>query len=285
MNRSIARTALLLAAPTFATAACPDEAEVRTYVADFAVPRANQTFATGLTLADAECARAKLVSALPEILGRVVGYKAGFTNPAVQARVGVKSPAWGVMFAGQMFESGARIPVGFGARPQYEADLIAVVKDDGLAAADTPLKALAHLSAVMPFIELPDLMCDGPLKGIDAIARNITFRGGVLGPRVEVEPSQAFLDALADMSVVMEENGSGKELGRSKGDALMGHPIRAVMWLAASLEKEGIRLEPGDLLSLGGYIPLAPVQPGTSITVRYLGLPGDPSVTAHFEDR
>jgi 2-keto-4-pentenoate hydratase len=62
----------------------------------------------------------------------------------------------------------------------------------------------------------------------------------------------------------------------------MDQPINAAMWLAQALKKEAIALKPGDLLSLGGYA-LAPTQAGTSITVKYLGLPGDPSVTVHFE--
>jgi hypothetical protein len=50
-----------------------------------------------------------------------------------------------------------------------------------------------------------------------------------------------------------------------------------------SLEKEGIALRPGDLLSRGGYLPAAPTQAGTSVMAKYLGLRGDPSVTVHFE--
>ena len=63
----------------------------------------------------------------------------------------------------------------------------------------------------------------------------------------------------------------------------MEHPINAAMWMAQVLKKAGVALKPGDLLSLGGYIPPAPTQPGTRLTVKYLGLPGDPSVTVHFE--
>jgi 2-keto-4-pentenoate hydratase len=81
--------------PVLAHAACPDEAAVAAYLADFKAARVSKGFGSDLTLADAECARAKLVKELPQVLGRVVGYKAAFTNPAVQERVGVKSPAWG----------------------------------------------------------------------------------------------------------------------------------------------------------------------------------------------
>jgi 2-oxo-hept-3-ene-1,7-dioate hydratase len=188
-----------------------------------------------------------------------------------------------MMFGKMIVDSGARLPAKFGARPLYEADFVAVVKDAALADAKTPLEALQHISEVAPFIELADLALEGTPSGTALIATNIAFRGAALGPRVKVEPSQAFLDSLANMTVVMSEDRSGKELGRVKGDVLMGNPVNAAMWVAQALKKDGITLKPGDLLSLGGYIPPAPTQPGTSITVRYLGLPGNPVVTAHFD--
>lgn len=274
---------LIVMFPLLANAACPDQAAVASYLADFKAARASKGFGPDLTPADVECAKGKLVKELPQVLGRVVGYKAAFTNPAVQQRFGMNSPAWGVMFEKMMLDSGAKLPAKFGARPQYEADFIAVVKDAGLADAKTPLEALRHISDVVPFIELPDLMLEGTPKASELIATNVAFRAGALGPRVKVEPTQAFLDALANMTVVMTEDKSGKELGRVKGHVLMDHPVNAAMWLAQALKKEGIALKPGDLLSLGGYIPPAPTQPGTSITVKYLGLPGDPSVAVHFE--
>jgi 2-keto-4-pentenoate hydratase len=259
-----------------------DEGRMMAYLEDFKAVRTSKAFGPDLTLADAECARAKVVKELPEVLGRVVGYKAAFTNPAPHARFGVKGPAWGVMFEKGMVDSGAKVPARFGARPLSESDFTAVVKDAGLADARTPLEALEHLSAVVPFIELPDLMVEGQFTGAQLIAANVGFRGGVLGPRVTVEPTQAFLDSLANMTVVMTEDRSGKEISRGKGSALMDNPINAAMWLARTLKEQGIALKPGDLLSLGGYA-IAPTQPGTTITVKYVGLPGDPSVTVHFE--
>ncbi|MGE3536126.1 MAG: 2-keto-4-pentenoate hydratase [Candidatus Tectimicrobiota bacterium] len=277
------RLACLLLFPWLAQAACPDQAAVAAYVADVQAARLSQGFGNTLSLEEAACARGKLVQALPPVLGPVVGYKAGFTNPVLQQRFGVSGPAWGVMFAGLMRASGARLPARFGARPLYEADLVVVVKDAGLADASTPLEALQYLAEVAPFIELPDLMLDGTPSGSALIATNIAFRGGVLGPRLPVVPTPAFLDALATMTVVLSEDRQGKELGRAPGSALMEHPLNAALWIARALKQDGILLRPGDLLSLGGYFPPAPTQPGSSITVTYRGLPGDPSVTVHFE--
>jgi 2-oxo-hept-3-ene-1,7-dioate hydratase len=276
-------TGVLLLFPLLAHAACPDGGAVATYVDDFKAARPSKGFGNDLSLADAECARAKLVRELPGVLGSVVGYKAGFTNPVLQQRFGVPGPAYGVMFGQMMVQSGARLTAKFGARPQYEADLVAVVKNGALADAKTPLEALQHIAEIVPFIELPDLMLEGTPKGTALIATNIAFRGGALGPRIKAEATPAFLAALASMTVVMTEDRGGKELGRAKGSALMENPINAAMWIAQALRKDGVTLKPGDLLSLGGYIPPAPTQPGTSITVKYLGLPGDPSVTVHFD--
>jgi 2-keto-4-pentenoate hydratase len=283
---TLARCAPVIVAaalPVLVEAACPDRAAVEAYIADFQDARVSQGFGNDLTLADAECAKARLTEALPRVQGPLVGYKAAFTNPALQQRFGVASPAWGVIFGKMMVENDARLPARFGARPLYEADFVAVVKDSGLADAKTPLEALEHISAVVPFIELADLMLEGKPTGNALIATNIGFRGGALGARIPLEPTQASLDALANMTVIMTEGQSGKELGRAKGDALMGHPVNAALWVAQALKRDGVTLRPGDLLSLGGYIPPSPTQAGTSITVRYVGLPGDPSVTVHFE--
>lgn len=280
------KTALLLSGIVLsgvAAAACPEPAAVAVYLEDFRQGRPSQGPGRNLSLADAECSRARLLAALPPVLGRPIGYKAVFTNPDSQRRFGVPGPAWGAMFDGLIRPSGARLPANFGAKPRYEADFVVVVKDAGLAEAATPLEALAHISALMPFIELPDLMLEGPITGPDLIAVNAAFRGGIEGPRIPVVPSQELLDALADMEVVITEEVAGKEIGRERGRVLMEQPINAALWLARALKRDGIELKPGDWLSLGGFLASAPTRAGTTIAVRYQGLPGDPVVRVSFD--
>lgn len=264
-------------------AACPDAAAIAAYVAEFAAKQPSQGFGKTLTLAEAECARAGLIAALPGVLGAPVGYKAVFTNADSQRRFGVAGPAWGRMFERLMLPSATRLPANFGARPRYESDFVVVVKDAGLADARTPREALDHLSDLVPFIELPDLMVAGAPTGAELVATNAAFRGGILGTRIPVAPSQALADALASMEVVVSEERSGQEIGRAPGSVLMGNPLNAAIWLAQALRRDGIVLQPGDLLSLGGFLASAPTQAGTTMTVKYLGLPGDPAVTVHFD--
>jgi len=267
-----------------AAAACPSDAQVDAYLADYAQRRPSKGFGNDISYEDAECAKRKLGQKLGKVLGDPVGYKAGLTNPALQKRFGIDGPKWGYMYDRNLVDIIAQVPHDFGARPLYEADLIVEVKDAGLADASTPLEALAHLESVVPFIELPDLMLEGKFSGNNFVATNVGFRGGVLGMELPVQQTQAFADALASMTVVMvDEADNNKELGRGKGSALLGHPLEAAIWLAKELKKDGVTLKQGDLLSLGGFFPPQPVKPGMKIKMRYVGLPGDPDVSVDFD--
>ncbi len=271
----------LVAAP--ALAACPTDAQVDAYLADFAQRKPSKGFGNDITLDDAECAKGKLAAKLPRVLGSPIGYKAAFTNPALQQRFGVSGPKWGTMYDRNFVDIIAVLPHDFGARPLYEADLIVEVADAGLADANTPLEALAHLESVVPFIELPDLMLEGQFSGSNFVAVNVGFRGGVTGAEIPVQRTQAFADAMASMTVVMvDEADNGKELGRGQGTAIMGNPLNAAIWLAKELKKSGIVLKKGDLLSLGGFFPPQPTRAGMKVRMQYLGLPGNPTVSVEF---
>lgn len=266
-----------------AFAACPDDSEIATYVTDFARRQPSKAFSNDISADDAECAKRKLAKKLPVVLGSPIGYKAAFTNSVMQQRFGVDGPRWGFMYDRNMVDIIAVLPHDMGTRLQFEADLIVEVKDAGLADANTPLEALAHLESVVPFIELPDLTLEGQFTGNRFVAGNVGFRGGVTGKEIPVKATQAFADAMANMTVVMvDEADGGKELGRVKGTVLMEHPLNAAIWLAKALKQAGITLKQGDLLSLGSFIPPQPAKEGQKIRLQYIGLPDDPELTVEF---
>jgi 2-keto-4-pentenoate hydratase len=148
--------------------------------------------------------------------------------------------------------------------------------------AKTPAEVLANLRAVIPFIELPDVLVADPSKitGPGIAANNVGARLGVLGTPIPARTDAAFADALQKMTVKASDQ-TGKELSSAPGAAILGHPLNAVIWLAADLKKEGITLKPGDLLSLGAFGNLQATA-GQSIRVVYDGLPGNPVVQVRF---
>jgi len=234
-------------------------------------------------MADAECGRKRLVERIEATDNRIVGYKAGLTNRALQERFGVASPVRGALLEKMLLKDGADVPANFGARPVYEPDLLVVVRDAGIQQAKTHLDVLRSLTLVIPFIELPDLMvADGEkLSAPLIVSLNVGARLGVMGKGIPARATPEFAAALAAMRVVVVDQ-KGAELASGSGAAILGNPLNAVLWLAQDLDRSGIKLKPGDLLSLGSFTAPMQPRPGLAVTVRYEGLPGNPQVSMRF---
>ena len=118
---------LAVTCATSASAQCLSDAQVSDLVANYVAkqPAAN---IEGLSDADGACTRAKVNSLLAQRFGKVVGYKAGLTNPAVQKRFNTDKPVWGKLYEGMVLANGAAVEAGFGARPLFEADMLVRVK-------------------------------------------------------------------------------------------------------------------------------------------------------------
>lgn len=235
-----------------------------------------------MSMEEAARIRDGLVAELAASHGKVVGYKAGLTNPAVQKRFGTTSPVRGVLLEKMLLDDGAEVPAKFGVIPIFEADLVVVVKDEGINQAKSPAEVIKHLSSIRPFIELPDLVTakEQPLSAAIITSFNVGARLGVLGKPIAATPD--LVDALGKMTVVMRDQ-DGKELARVPGAAILGHPLNAVVWLAQDVAQSGGRLRAGDILSLGSFTAPNFTKPGTKVTVTYEGLPGNPTVSARFK--
>ena len=270
--------------PVTARAVCPSHERVNTILRFQEMRQPMRGLRADLTMADAECGRRRLVERIEASDNRIVGYKAGLTSRAVQERFGVASPVRGVLFEKMMLKDGADVPADFGARPVYEADLLVVVKDAAIHQAKTHLEALRSISLVVPFIELPDLLvADGEkLSAPLIVSLNVGARLGVVGKGIPAQATTEFADALAAMRVVATDQ-KGNEIASGNGAAILDHPLNAVLWLAQELGKSGIKLKPGDLLSLGSFTAPMNPRPGLSVTVRYMGLPGNPEVSVRFK--
>ncbi|SDD92610.1 2-keto-4-pentenoate hydratase [Paracidovorax valerianellae] len=286
MQQTLIAALLAVACATTAQAECLTDAQA----AELAAHYSGKTPATnpqGLSDADAACTRAKFNALLAQRLGKVVGYKAGLTNPAVQKRFNTDKPVWGKLYEGMVLHDGAVVDAAFGARPLYEADMLVRVKSAAINHARTPMEVLEHIDQVVPFIELPDLLVQAPgqLNGAGVAAINVGARLGVAGapiavPRLRAE-RYAMVDALQNMTVTLTD-GQGARLGGGRGSDILGHPLNAVVWLAEALSKEDITLQPGDWVSLGSFSALLPPQPGLAVTATFDGLPGAAPVRVTF---
>ena len=271
--RRLILAATLLAGP--ALAECPSQATMENFAQGLLAGRP-QPAITGMTsLADGLCAQNRLVPLLAAHLGRPVGYKVGLTNPTAQQRFGTNHPVTGIIYESTLrTASGGEVPANFGAVPTVEADLLVRVSSEAINDARDHMAVLRSIDQIIPFIEMPDLALSGGFDGPNLLAINVGARMGVLGTPIPVVVSEAFAARLGTMSVTL---GSDlREISRASGTALLGHPLNVLPWLAQDLASRGTRLRVGDIVSLGGFSPAAPVEAGRTYTVRYEGLAAEP---------
>lgn len=267
-------------------AACLSDGEVAALASSYAA-RMPATNLEGLSDADGECTRVKFLKLLDVEFGKIVGYKAGLTNPAVQKRFGAKAPVWGVLYERMLLKDGAVVEASFGARPLVEADLLVRVSSSDINDAKTPAQVMASIDQVIPFIELPDLMVQAPssLNSAAITAINVGARLGIVGTPIPVPTMRgeryALQDALRDMQTIVKTDGS--EVDRGKGSDVLDHPLNVVIWLNGELVRHGRTMQPGDLISLGSFSRLHQPRSGQTMEVLYWGLPGNPSVKVSFK--
>ena len=258
-----------------AGAACLDDTTVATLVAGYPTTPISGIPAD-LSLDDAYCTQAKYVALLRQRMGEPVGYKVGFTSKPTQDRLGIPTPATGVLFKPMFVADGSRIQRGFGYRTIIEPDLMVIVKDAGIMTATTELEAAEHLASVHAFVELAALQFanEEKLTGPGLIAVNIAATRMVMGPGAPIEATPVFVQALADMETVFTDE-AGSVLQTAPASAMLGNPLRVVLWLVEEFKRRGETLEAGDRLSLGAVGRLFPLEGGGKrYTYTLKGLPG-----------
>jgi 2-keto-4-pentenoate hydratase len=142
---------MILAGAAYAVpghAACPTDEQARA-VADAYVAGKQLPPPPGLSAEDAMCGRDKVTRLIAPHYGRVVGYKAGLTNPVVQKMLNYSSPVMGVLFERMLKREGESVSVS-APGTVFEADLIVEVKDAAINEAKTPLEALRSIRAIYP---------------------------------------------------------------------------------------------------------------------------------------
>lgn len=245
-------------------------------VEDYLARRPSMAVSADVTAAEAAKIQEEFVSQLSGTLGKPIGYKVGLVTKEAQEKSGVSSPIHGVLLEQMLLPNNAEVSVNYGVKPLLEADLVVTVRDRAINNAAVPLDVLRNLKEIVAFIELPDSLIATNLKVTGPLlsAANVGARLGILGERVPVKVTPAFVTALEEMTIAITD-GAGQEHGKATGSVILGNPLHAVLWLIDDLRKRGKELKVGDLISLGSVRAVTP-QPGQTYTVKYDGLPGGP---------
>ncbi|WP_114314065.1 2-keto-4-pentenoate hydratase [Thermus caldifontis] len=199
---------------------------------------------------------------------RVVGRKIGLTSKAVQAQLGVDQPDFGNLWASRFLGVGGRTEVPFDLflQPRVEGELAFLIGRRLEGPGATPQEVLAATEALAFAIEIVDSrIAEWRIRIEDTVADNASFGAFVVG---SWEMSLLEED-LSTLGLVLYRN--GQMVAQGVGAACLGHPARAVAWLANTLGAYGVFLEPGDVVMSGAWAPVQVANPGDLFTLMGTG--------------
>ena len=198
---------------------------------------------------------------------RAVGHKIGLTSEAVQQQLGVDQPDFGVLLDDMAYADGAGIPIGRFLQPRVEAEVAFVLASD----LDSGPLDLPQIRGAVDYAVAALEICDSRIAQWDisfgdTVADNASAGAYVLGSArhtlADVEPR--------DVSMSMTVSGQPRSTGT--GDACLGDPLQALVWLARRAHECGDPLRAGQLILSGALGPMRPVEAGAAVAATLTGL-------------
>lgn len=187
---------------------------------------------------------------------RLVGYKLGYTSPAMREQMGIAEPNFGPLTDAMLTRSGQPAQPGL-LQPRVEPE-IGLRLARRLVGPATVDEVLTACDAALACLEVVDSVFTGyRFRLEDNTADGSSAAQVVVGDELA-------LSGLDGIDVRLERN--GEPCGAATGAAAGGHPAAGVGWLAAQLAKRGDALEPGQLVITGGLVAAVPLDPGDEIS-------------------
>jgi 2-oxopent-4-enoate/cis-2-oxohex-4-enoate hydratase len=199
---------------------------------------------------------------------KVIGKKIGVTSKAVQDMLGVHQPDFGFLTDRMLIADGATIHIADTLiQPRAEAEIALILRSGLKGPGVTMEDVLQATEAVAPCFEIVDSRIENWNIGIlDTVADNASCGVFVLGSaRLDPRP----LD-LAALQVKVWKNGA--PLSEGLGSAVQGSPLASVAWLANTLGRYGVSLDPGEIILSGSLVPLETARSGDSFQLRLEGV-------------
>lgn len=217
----------------------------------------------GFDLDDAYAVQSAIIAARQAAGARRVGWKIGLTSEPMQRMLGVDQPDFSPLLDDTQVEDGDVLDVGALISPRIEGELAFRLSSD-FRGPDLSLASVeAAVEAVIPSIEVIDSrIADWRITLPDTVADLASFGRFALGSVVTP------IDGLDLPEIELVLTADEAEVDRGRGSAVLGHPLRAVAWLANTLPRFGESLRAGDIVMAGAMHAAVAVEEVSGTRVR-----------------
>lgn len=196
-----------------------------------------------------------------------VGRKLGLTSKAKQEMMGVHEPSYGVLLESMQLNEGEQISISPFIHAKLEPEIAFIFKKEVKGPHVTTAEILATTEYIAPALEIIDSRFNGFKFTLpDAVADNSSSSRFMIGERFY---NPLTLD-LRLMGMVFRKN--GEVISTGAGAAVMGHPARAIAWLANRLYKVGQSIQPGEVVLSGSLSAAVAISPGDHFSASFDGI-------------
>ncbi|WP_138419587.1 2-keto-4-pentenoate hydratase [Aquibacillus sediminis] len=198
---------------------------------------------------------------------KISGRKLGLTSKSKQEMMGVHEPSYGVLLDNMQLFEGDPISTKPFIHAKVEPEIAFVfdkeVSGDHITVADI-LDATAYITPAMEIIDSRYRNFDFTLP--DVVADNSSSSRYLISERFyQVNDVDLRL-----MGMVFKKN--GEIVATSAGAAVMGHPARAIAWMANKLKERNQRIQPGEVVLSGALAKAFAIEPGDHFSVSFDGI-------------
>lgn len=185
----------------------------------------------------------------------VVGHKVGLTSVAMQQMLGVDQPDFGYITANMLSGSDRALPITDFIAPRVEVEIAFRLDREIGGESVSPEEVLRATGAVALALEIIDSrIADWRITIADTIADNASCGHVVVGDWRALDGID--LAALEAQLHVRTPSGQAETV-QGRGEAVLGHPARAVAWLAEALYRYGGEMLKADEIVLPGAMARA----------------------------
>jgi 2-oxo-3-hexenedioate decarboxylase/2-keto-4-pentenoate hydratase len=202
--------------------------------------------------------------------GALAGYKIGCTSTVMQRYLDIPHPCSGGVFVRGIHDSGVTLPAADYLRVGVECEIaVRLAADLPPSAAPFTQQTVADaIEAYRPAIEIvDDRYVTWETMGAPTLVADDFFAAGcVLGPPI---PAAAAPDLLAVQGRAII---NGVATGQGSGADVLGHPHKALAWLANHLATEGRGLHAGQIVLTGSLVKTVWLKAGDRVVMELDGL-------------
>lgn len=192
-----------------------------------------------------------------------IGWKVAATSVAVQQQLGITEPAFGSLRSSRKYRSGHNLSLSRLVQPHAECEVCFEV-NDAITNAVTIEDVRKAVTKCFPAFELIEKRV--PITDFGgAMADNAEHTAIVLGEGIPV-PDIDFSKVTCTLEV------NGQAVGSATGEAVLGNPLNAILWLKERLKRYDTALKPGSLVLTGSFIRQQPIKEGERFVATFSGI-------------